>query len=197
MQINANKRKQNCFLLLTFIFSNRAFSRGYGRVKQNFSLPRVPGKSQLALALSCTLAISIHRNTVAKSSDFGNIKNDASVFPIRAAHRPGRLCANKRGRSAKWRRFGNLPGYAGRDSGPVTQSRPGDPRQCPPLPWFSRPTRPRRGANAAPARSVARFTRCPNSPNRLESGASIARRERAARFTTLRPISADSSSASG
>ena len=32
-QIDETKRKQNCFLLLTFIFSNRDFSMGYGQFK--------------------------------------------------------------------------------------------------------------------------------------------------------------------
>jgi hypothetical protein len=34
MKINENKSKQNSFPLLTFIFSNRDFSMGYGRFKQ-------------------------------------------------------------------------------------------------------------------------------------------------------------------
>jgi hypothetical protein len=94
-------------------------------------------------------------------------------------------------------RLPNLPAGACRDSGLATQSRLGDARQCPPLPWSSRPTPPRRDANAAPARSAARSTRCPNSPSRPEFGASIAHPEGAARFTRLLQTSAGSFSAFG
>jgi hypothetical protein len=43
MKINESKIAFICFLLFTFIFSNRDFSMGYGGFKQNFfSRPREP-----------------------------------------------------------------------------------------------------------------------------------------------------------
>jgi hypothetical protein len=42
MKLNENKRKQNCFLFLTFIFSNPDFSMGYSRFKQKFFFPSQP-----------------------------------------------------------------------------------------------------------------------------------------------------------
>jgi len=45
-QANANKNKKNRFHLLSFIFLNRGFSKGYGRFKQ-----KIPQGSRLAQRL--------------------------------------------------------------------------------------------------------------------------------------------------
>ena len=109
--------------------------------------------------------------------DHSNVRETRKRRPLSALGSRLRFVS---GRSLRRRvRFPNLPAGACRDSDRANQSRPGDARQCPQPPCSLRPTPPRRGANAALARSVAMAMRFPNSPSRPEFGATIAHRERA------------------
>jgi len=115
------------------------------------------------------------------------------VSPMSSAARLSAACASRwtRRESPPLRlieveRHTNLPAGAGRDSGPDPSTSAGRNAEWSPPPWSLPPLPPRLDASAAPAPSAARCTPWPNSASRPAHGASIARRERAARSMTLR-----------
>ena len=71
-------------LSFTYVyFLESSLLNGLRPIQTKFFSRLTSGRTTAGAPFSCTVAVSIHRNTIAKTSDFGNRKNHESVFPIR------------------------------------------------------------------------------------------------------------------
>ena len=71
-------------LSFTYVyFLESSLLNGLRPIQTKFFSRLTSGRMTAGAPFSCTVAVSIHRNTIAKTSDLGNRKNHESVFPIR------------------------------------------------------------------------------------------------------------------